>query len=68
MVEEKTKGIRTVKAGNIKPPWEVRELPDPPPLTLKGILQWAGPAVILGALSVGGLRPTMQDLWELNSL
>ena len=54
--EEKAKGIRTFKAGNIKPPWEIRELPEPPPLTLKGILQWAGPAVILGALSVGGFE------------
>ncbi len=54
--EEKAKGVRTVKAGDIKPPWEVRELPEPPPLTLRALLQWAGPAIILGALSVGGFE------------
>jgi hypothetical protein len=45
-----------VKAGDIKPPWEIREMPEPPPLTVKGVLQWSGPAIILGALSVGGFE------------
>src|ERR671925_271207 len=45
-----------VRAGAIKGPWEVRELPAPPPLTVKGIVRWAGPAVILGALAVGGFE------------
>ena len=49
-------GVRTVKAGDVKPPWEIREMPDPPPLTVKGILRFAGPAIILGALSVGGFE------------
>ncbi len=50
------KGVRTVPAGHIKGPWEVRELPEPPPLTVKGVLQWAGPAIVLGALAVGGFE------------
>jgi hypothetical protein len=45
-----------VSAGSIKGPWEVRELPAPPPLTVKGLFQWAGPAIILGALAVGGFE------------
>lgn len=49
-------GVRTMKAGDIKPPWEIRELPEPPPLTFKSLFQWAGPAIILGALSVGGFE------------
>jgi len=53
---EKKQGVRTVKAGDIKPPWEVRTLPEPPPLGLRAVLRWAGPAVILGALSVGGFE------------
>lgn len=48
--------VRTVKAGDIKPPWEVREMPAPPPATLKALFQWAGPAIILGALAVGGFE------------
>ncbi|MDH7499453.1 MAG: Nramp family divalent metal transporter [candidate division NC10 bacterium] len=54
--EERAVSARTVKAGNIKPPWEVREIPEPPPISLKGLFQWAGPAVILGALAVGGFE------------
>ncbi len=53
---QETQGVRTLKAGNLKPPWEVRELPEPPPLSLRGLFQWAGPAVILGALAVGGFE------------
>ena len=53
---QKAQGVRTVKAGNIKPPWEIREMPEPPPLSLKGLFQWAGPAIILGALAVGGFE------------
>jgi hypothetical protein len=53
---ERVLGVRTVKAGDIKPPWEVKSLPDPPPISLKGIFQWAGPAVILGAFGVGGFE------------
>lgn len=53
---EKKQGVRTVKAGDVKPPWEIREMPDPPPLTVKGVLQFAGPAIILGALAVGGFE------------
>jgi len=54
---EAAKGqVRTMKAGDIKPPWEIREMPEPPPLTFKGLFQWAGPAIILGALSVGGFE------------
>ncbi|HET7876149.1 MAG TPA: Nramp family divalent metal transporter [Methylomirabilota bacterium] len=49
-------GARTMKAGDIKPPWEIREIPAPPPLSVKTLFQWAGPAVILGALSVGGFE------------
>jgi hypothetical protein len=52
----KAKTVRTVAAGDIKPPWEVREMPAPPPRTLGTFLQWAGPAVVLGALSVGGFE------------
>jgi hypothetical protein len=51
---EGVQGARTVKAGSIKPPWEVKVLPEPPPLFLKGLFQSAGPAIILGALAVGG--------------
>jgi hypothetical protein len=51
--DEGTPGVRTVKAGDTKPQWEVRELPEPPPISLKGLFQWAGPAVILGAFGVG---------------
>lgn len=54
--EARVPGARTVPAGTIKPPWEVRTLPEPPPLSLKALFQWAGPAVILGALSVGGFE------------
>ncbi len=54
--DERAPGLRTVKAGDIKPQWEVRELPEPPPLSLKGLFQWAGPAVILGAFGVGGFE------------
>jgi hypothetical protein len=53
---EKKQGVRTVKGGDIKPPWEVREMPDPPPMDFKGLMKWAGPAIILGALSVGGFE------------
>jgi len=53
---ESTQVVRTIKARDLKPPWEVRELPEPPPLSGKGIFQWAGPAVILGALAVGGFE------------
>lgn len=52
----KSEGIRKVKAGNLKSPWEVREMPAPPPLSLGGLFRWAGPAIILGALSVGGFE------------
>jgi hypothetical protein len=48
--------VRVVPAGSIKGPWEVREMPEPPPLNLRGLFQWAGPAVILGALAVGGFE------------
>ncbi|HSR12132.1 MAG TPA: Nramp family divalent metal transporter, partial [Thermodesulfobacteriota bacterium] len=50
------KEVRTVKAGDIKPPWEVREMPEPPPADFKGLMRWAGPAIVLGALSVGGFE------------
>jgi hypothetical protein len=53
---QKAQGVRTMKAGDIKPPWEVREMPEAPPLNFKGLMQWAGPAIILGALSVGGFE------------
>jgi hypothetical protein len=53
---EQAQGVRTMKAGDIKPPWEIREMPEPPPLTVKGFFQWAGPAIILGALAVGGFE------------
>jgi len=52
----KAKAVRTVPGGDIKPPWEVREMPPAPPMTLGTLMQWAGPAVILGALSVGGFE------------
>ncbi len=52
----KSQGVRTVAAGDIKPPWEVREMPAPPPKTFASFMQWAGPAVVLGALSVGGFE------------
>ncbi len=45
-----------VPGGTIKPAWELYELPEAPKLDLRGLLQWAGPAVILGALSVGGFE------------
>jgi len=54
--KEKAQGVRTVKGGDIKPPWEVREMPEPPPLHFKGLMKWAGPAIVLGALSVGGFE------------
>lgn len=53
---ENPQGVRTMKAGDLKPPWEIRELPEPPGLSLKRLFQWAGPAIILGALSVGGFE------------
>ena len=52
----KTKAVRTVPGGDIKPPWEVREMPAPPPKTFGSFMVWAGPAVVLGALSVGGFE------------
>jgi len=52
----KAKAVRTVAAGDIKPPWEVREMPAAPPKTFGSFMQWAGPAVVLGALSVGGFE------------
>jgi hypothetical protein len=52
----KTKAVRTVPGGDIKPPWEVREMPPPPPKTFRSFMVWAGPAVVLGALSVGGFE------------
>ncbi|MHB1134120.1 MAG: Nramp family divalent metal transporter [Chloroflexota bacterium] len=48
--------VATVPGGNIKPAWELREIPEAPDLDLRGLLQWSGPAVILGALSVGGFE------------
>jgi len=55
MAKEKkniTKPIERVEAGEL-PPYEVDELPAPPPFGLKGILQVIGPgAIILGA-SIG---------------
>jgi len=54
--KEKAQGVRTVKGGDLKPPWEVREMPDPPPMGFKGLMKWAGPAIVLGALSVGGFE------------
>ena len=54
--KEKAQAVRTVKAGDIKPPWEMREMPDPPPMGFKGLMKWAGPAIVLGALSVGGFE------------
>jgi ABC-type multidrug transport system fused ATPase/permease subunit len=48
--------VRTVPGGDIKPPWEVREMPAPPPMSMGNLLTWAGPAVVLGALSVGGFE------------
>jgi len=54
--QAKSKAVRTVPGGDIKPPWEVREMPPPPPKTLGSFLKWAGPAVVLGALSVGGFE------------
>lgn len=55
-VHSKLDAARTVKAGDLKPPWEVKELPPPPPMGLRALFQWAGPAVILGALAVGGFE------------
>jgi len=52
----KSKAVRTVPGGDIKPPWEVREMPPPPPKTFRSFMVWAGPAVVLGALSVGGFE------------
>jgi hypothetical protein len=52
----KAKAVRTVPAGDIKPPWEVREMPEAPPKNLRSFMMWAGPAVVLGALSVGGFE------------
>lgn len=37
-------------------PFEIRSLPEPPAMSLRSITRWAGPAVILGALSVGGFE------------
>jgi hypothetical protein len=54
--QAKSKAVRTVPGGDIKPPWEVREMPPPPPKTFRSFMQWAGPAVVLGALSVGGFE------------
>ncbi len=48
--------VLTVPGGNIKPAWELKEIPAPPKTDVSGILQFAGPAVILGALSVGGFE------------
>jgi ABC-type multidrug transport system fused ATPase/permease subunit len=56
MADQKGQAVRTVPAGDIKPPWEVRPMPDAPPMDLPHLMQWAGPAVILGALSVGGFE------------
>ena len=53
---QKAQGVRTVKGGDIKPPWEVKEMPEPPPMDFKGLMKWAGPAIVLGALSVGGFE------------
>jgi len=50
------KGVRTIPGGDIKPAWELREMPAPPLLNMAGLLKWAGPAIILGALSVGGFE------------
>jgi ABC-type multidrug transport system fused ATPase/permease subunit len=50
------KGVRTVAGGDLKPPWEVREMPAPPLMNVAGLFKWAGPAIILGALSVGGFE------------
>jgi hypothetical protein len=47
---------REVKMGDIKPPLPIRTLPEPPPLTVKDIVRWAGPAVILGSLAIGGFE------------
>ena len=52
----KAKAVRTVPAGDIKPPWEMREMPAAPPRNFGTFMQWAGPAVVLGALSVGGFE------------
>ena len=48
--------VLTIPGGKVKPAWELREIPEPPALGLRGLLAWAGPAVILGALSVGGFE------------
>jgi hypothetical protein len=56
MADQKGQAVRTVPAGDIKPPWEVRPMPDAPPMDMAHLMQWAGPAVILGALSVGGFE------------
>jgi hypothetical protein len=42
--------------GSDDPQWEIKPMPDPPPVTLRGIIKWCGPAVILGTLSVGGFE------------
>ncbi len=47
---------KVVKMGDIKPPLPIKTLPEAPPLNLKGILQWGGPALILGSLSIGGFE------------
>lgn len=46
----------SAKAGVVAGVWEKRALPAPPALSFRGILGFAGPAVILGALSVGGFE------------
>ncbi len=56
MADQKSQAVRTYAAGDIKAPWEIREMPKPPEMTLGGLMTWAGPAVILGALSVGGFE------------
>ena len=48
--------VATIPGGSIKPAWELRDMPEAPVLDLRSLMQWAGPAVILGALSVGGFE------------
>jgi len=42
--------------GEVKPPLPLKSLPEPPPLTVKSLLKWAGPSLILGSLSIGGFE------------
>ena len=51
--QAKSQAVRTIPGGDIKAPWEVKAMPEPPPMTMGGLMTLAGPAVILGALSVG---------------